>query len=174
MAATFKQIATTLVGSGGSATITFSGIPQTYNDLVLLFSGRTTYNTDTNDQIRIYFNNNTSNYSHKILTGTGTGTDGDGTQTTAPGINAQTETGAMTANTFSNDYIYIPNYTSATRNKSVLHDHTTENAFSLSYYGLGSTTWINTSAVTSISIQTFRGTNWVENTRATLFGINNS
>ena len=172
MTNTYVAIATVTVGSGGGS-ITFSNIPQTYTDLALFISGRTGWTTDTNDQIRIYLNGNTSNYSHKLLLGTGSALDGDGTQNTAPGINAQTETGAMTADMFSNDFIYIPNYTSS-NNKLVCHDHTTENNATLGYTTLGATVWANTSAVTSITIGTFRNSDWVQHSSATLYGIKNS
>ncbi len=171
MPATYIKITTVTVGSGGASTIDFTNIPQTYTDLLLFVSGRTLWTTDTNDQIRIYLNGNTSNYSHKLLAGTGNATDWDGAQNTAPGINAQTVTGAMTSNTFSSDFIYIPNYTSSA-NKSVLHDHTTENNATLSYITLGSTLWANSSAVTSISISRFRSSDgWAEHSTATLYGI---
>jgi hypothetical protein len=172
MPTTYKAIATVTVGSGGGSVV-FTNIPQTYTDLVLYISGRTDWTTDTNDQVRIYLNGNTSNYSHKLLLGTGSATDGDGTQNTAPGVNAQTQTNAMTANTFSNDYIYIPNYTSA-EHKTVGHDHTTENNATLSYITLGATVWANTSAVTSITVGTFRGADWRQYSSATLYGIKNS
>jgi len=172
MANTFNPIAKITVGSGGGSMV-FTNIPQTYTDLVLFVSGRTGWTTDTNDQIRIYLNGNTSSYAHKLLLGTGSSTtDGDGSGT-APGINAQTETGAMTANVFSNDFIYIPSYTSSSQ-KSILHDHVTENNATLSYITLGATRWANTSPVTSITISTFRGADWAQYSSATLYGVKNS
>ena len=171
MANTYKVI-TNVVANGTSGTISFTNIPQTYTDLILLISARTTWTTDTNDQIRIYLNGNTSNYAHKLLLGTGTTTDGDGS-TAAPGVNAQTETGAMTANTFSNDFIYIPNYTSS-EYKIVSHEHVAENNAALAYSTLGATLWSNSSPITSISISTFRGYDWAQYSTATLYGIKNT
>lgn len=172
MANTYIAIAT-VTSTGTSGTIDFTNIPQTYTDLILLVSGRTTWTTDNNDQIRIYLNGNTSNYAHKLLLGTGSVTDGDGS-TSAPGVNGQTETGAMTGNTFSNDCIYISNYTSSSNYKIVSHEHLTENNATLNYSTLGATVWSNSSAVTSISISTFRGYNWAQYSTATLYGIKNS
>lgn len=171
MANTYEKIAS-VESNGSTGTLSFSNIPQTFTDLLLFVSGRTTWTTDTNDQIRIYLNGNTSSYAHKLLLGTGSVTDGDGS-TTAPGVNAQTETGAMTANTFSNDFIYIPNYTSSNY-KIVSHQHVSENNATLAYSTLGATLWSNSSAITSLSISTFRGYDWAQYSTATLYGIKNT
>jgi len=172
MANTFVAIATVTVGSGGSSTIEFSNIPQTYTDLALYISGRTSYSSDTNDQIRIYLNGITSTYGHMMAVGNGSAKDWDGSQT-APGVNAQTVTSAMTSSVFSNDDIYILDYTSSNP-KHALHNHTAENATTTAYITHAATRWNGTNPITSLSISTFRGSGWAQYSSATLYGIKNS
>ena len=56
MANTYIKIASNTVGSGGVSSITFSSIPQTYTDLVIKASVRTSRGF-TNDALSIKLNN---------------------------------------------------------------------------------------------------------------------
>jgi hypothetical protein len=78
--ASYKFIASTTVGSGGSATIDFTDIPQTYTDLLLVSSLRTdaAVNYQTS---RMKINGSTSNMTAKDLNGAGGGA-GSATVTT--------------------------------------------------------------------------------------------
>lgn len=70
MAATYTPIATTTLGSAADS-VTFSSIPATYTDLVVVIQA---YWTTTSGDIYIFmqFNGDTgSNYSTTVLTGTG-------------------------------------------------------------------------------------------------------
>ena len=67
MASTYEKIATTTLGSA-SATVTFSSIPATYTDLVLIGNG----STSTGQSLGVRFNSDTgSNYSNTNLYGSG-------------------------------------------------------------------------------------------------------
>ena len=74
MAKTYEPIATqTLVSD--SATVTFSNIPDTYTDLVIIGSARSTRSA-ANDDIRMRFNDDTNNnYSATMIRGTGATAD---------------------------------------------------------------------------------------------------
>ena len=66
--ATYTPIATTT--SSGSGNITFSSIPNTYTDLVLIIANQTL--SSAGDAVRMQYNGDTgSNYSNTNLTGNG-------------------------------------------------------------------------------------------------------
>jgi hypothetical protein len=166
--ATYIQIATTTVGSGGAASIDFSSIPGTYTDLCVKVSGRST-RSDINDFLKISFNGLTTNLSHRSLLGTGsstsTGTDGSFIYGT---LNANTST----SSTFGNAEFYIPNYAGSTT-KSVSADTVMENngTFSVQYFAAG--LWNATAAITAINVAPYFG-NFVQYSTATLYGISKS
>ncbi len=67
MADTYKALSTVTVGAGGSSTITFSNIPQTYTDLRIVLSARTDRSGFPNDNIRVYPNGSSSRCQGKLL-----------------------------------------------------------------------------------------------------------
>lgn len=149
MAYTYSKIATYTVGSGGVATVDLLNIPQTYTDLVLKISGRTS-NADISGGYRMRFNDNSvdTNHSARYLQSSGAATSsgslsylylGDFVGSTA------------TASTFGNMEIYIPNYTSSNY-KSVSIDAVTENNATTAYTHLVAGLWQSTAPITSISI----------------------
>ena len=71
MTATYDCIATTTLSSA-SNTVTFSSIPNTYTDLILVGNGYSA--SGDGDAVRLSFNSDTAtNYSRTYLAGTGTG-----------------------------------------------------------------------------------------------------
>ena len=163
---TAEIIQTVTVGSGGAANIEFTNIPQTYDDLVIKTSLRTTgagANGNAWTPVIVRFNG-TSTTSSRQLFGTGSGTGSD------TGVNnvysADTDN---TASTFSNNEIYIPNYRGTTQ-KSYSADSVTENnatgALALMAAGLTNVT----SAITTITL-TPDTNNFAQHSTATLYGI---
>ncbi len=111
-----QPIYTQTVGAGGAATVTFNNIPQTFTDLQVVISARTTAAVTATD-IFAFFNNDTGGtnvYSGTRLVST----------TGAVGSDRQSNTNVMrwgdaigtsaTANTFSSTLVYVPNYTTST------------------------------------------------------------
>lgn len=173
MPLTFKPIATTTVGSGGAANITFSSIPQTYTDLCILISARSEAAGGFSDEI-IKLNNATTTYTNKYIYADGANAFGSG----AAYIGSGGFTGGMvgntsTSNTFSNKCIYIPNYTASVR-KAYLVDSVTETNASTAYTHLLAGNYESTSAITSIVLVTDSGVDYAEHTTATLYGISNA
>jgi hypothetical protein len=169
---TFTLIASSTVGAGGAADITFSSIPSIYTDLVVKLSTRQDGNANGN-QLGIRFNGSTSGYSRRLTYGDGlaANTAGASSETFARVTFAQSST--FTANTFNNFEIYIPNYAGST-NKSFATDGVNErnaaDVLSAAFYiGL----WSNTAAITSLTVSEYSGsgTNFVQYSTAYLYGI---
>jgi len=166
--ATYTLISSTTVGSGGSSSIDFTNIPQTYTDLKVIYSARAASGTTLDVYVR--FNSSTTGYSRKLLYGTGSsalslGDSGNLYITAMAAAN-------YTASTFSNGEFYIPNYISS-NNKSVSGFVVTENNATLSYIFDAAGLWSNTSAITSISIIP-DGVNFAQYSSFYLYGISNA
>jgi len=168
MPTTHKLIETVTVGSGGAASIGFTSIPQTYTDLKLVWSTRTT-NAATSNAMYMAFNTLTTSFSFMRLRGTGSAADSfsEASSTlygTAVGANA-------TASIFSNGEIYIPNYAGSTNKSFSVTSASEDNATGcilVFFAGLRS----NTAAVTGISFTT--DNNFAQYSSMSLYGIKNS
>jgi hypothetical protein len=167
MPKTYEPIATQTLGSA-AASVTFSSIPSTYTDLVLV----TTAKSSTTGSVRLdlTFNSDTaSNYSTTRLYGNGTTATSDRfANATAvdigflPGSNG-TGFGFVLCN--------IQNYSNSTTNKTCLYRWNSQTATSGNQYttaGVG--LWRNTSAITTINL-VFAGTNIGIGSTFTLYGI---
>lgn len=163
---TLKLISTVEVGSGGAATIDFTSIPQTYTDLVLVTSARTTTNIASNGY---YFlvkpNGSSSNGTFRTLYGTGSGVGSGGGSV----IFVEANPTDYTSNTFSNSSIYIPNYAGSTF-KSISSDVVLENNGTATSMTIAAQLWSSTSAITSITL-TPGGGNFAQYSTASLYGI---
>lgn len=177
--ATYKVIASTTVGSGGTNPIEFTSIPATYTDLLLKVSARTDNNNNGRDYVRFRFNSSSSTiYSYKWLHGfDGNIVSGGSDSALNAGHILIISANDATTNTFSNNDMYITDY-AGSNNKSLLitgvAENNTSNFFSLSQSGA---TWGSTSAITSISLYAVgvsSAQKFVQYTTATLYGIKNS
>ena len=171
MANTFELIASSTVGSGGAADITFSSIPATYTDLILKISVRGT--NSSLDDLSLQYNSDTgSNYSYLELGATGAATfSGSGTGTRN---NTLLTGSSSTANTFVSHDIYLPNYATANQ-KTFSVDAVTENnaASTFTQARLQAWKWSGTAAISSIKI--FNASwNLVQYSTAYLYGVKNA
>jgi hypothetical protein len=168
MANTYKLIEAVTLGSD-TATVTFSSIPSTYTDLQLLTSVRVD-RTGTSVNMGLRFNSNSSNYTNLALVSYGstadrlysTGLDQFG-YWYSPGNSA-------TADTFSNQSVYIPNYAGSS-NKSVSIDSTSEHNGTDTNLLIFSGLWDNTAAITSIALSNYQGSNLKSGSTFYLYGI---
>jgi hypothetical protein len=172
MAITYVPISNVTVGSGGSSIIEFTSIPQTYTDLLLKLSLRSSLAGAHGGSAQMIFNNSTAqNYSFRYIRGSGNtspssaGTDG----TSFIRVTNNHPTAGNTANTFCNSEIYIPNYTSS-HSKTVSEDMVEENNTAECYLAVNSGIWTLTNAITSIKL-TSEATSFVQYSTATLYGI---
>lgn len=177
MANTFDLIAKQILTSN-SASVTFSNIPQTYNDLLVRITGR--LNNAESPPFTIRFNGDTAtNYSQTFFRSGYNGTIDSGRMTNsnfgagityAPGeINGQ-------ANTFSSNEFYIPSYTSSTNKQigvigaSEKNDNSSGEIVNAVSAGL----WRNSAAITSITFLNTNPYDWVSGSSFYLYGIKNT
>ena len=165
-ASTYALIQRVTVASP-TATITFSNIPQNFTDLKMVMSLR---NNGTGggieNTITLSLNGSTSNFTNQILYGDGTSA-GSYSNSSYGGWTAESP---ATANTFANNEIYFPNYTSANY-KSYSFDGVVENNAAAGKLSLMAGLWSNTAAITSISITPRSTFNWVQFCTVSLYGV---
>ena len=165
---TYTLISSNTVGSGGAASVTFSSIPATYEDLCVLISARTNRAFEV-DGISVNFNGSSANFSSRYLEGYGTSAY-SATGTTFAGTASGN---TATSNTFGNSLLYIPNYTSANY-KSFSADGVGENNGTFGLLNLVAGLWSNTAAITSITVLPTTGTSFNQYSTFYLYGIKNS
>lgn len=171
MPVTYQKIASTELSSS-AASITFSSIPATYTDLLILASVRTASSSVSTE---ITFNGDTAtNYSDTAFF------NSSGSATSSRRSNVSRilvigmDNSTTTANTFSNSEIYIPSYrinaqkqiyTNAQR-EELIATQTTGNS-------VGSGYWRNTAVINSITL-TGNGGSYATGSSFYLYGISNS
>ena len=169
----FESIASA-TGTGSSTTVTFSSIPSTYKHLQLRWISKDTYSgVAAALRVEMQFNSDTgTNYArHQMY--------GDGSAVTALG-DASVSTirfdaaGAYgtTANEFGVAVVDIIDYASTTKYKTVCgfygaNGNTTNTNYSV---GLASGLWMNTNAITSISVIS-GNSNFTTTSTFALYGI---
>jgi hypothetical protein len=166
MANTFELIASSTVGSGGAASITFSSIPSTFTDLCVKLSLR----SSTTDNVIMSINSSTTLFSYRLLEG-----DPGGSPTAASYTGTTGRIGnvvSATASTFSNLEVYIPNYAGST-NKSYSVDAVSEGNTVGTYPDLTAGLWSNTAAITALGF-TLSSSNFVQYSTAYLYGVKNA
>ena len=158
MPKTYEPIATNTVSGAGTSTVTFSSIPSTYTDLVLIM------NAQNADLYALFRANGDSSalYSRTDLYGNGASAQsgrGSGENTWYP----------STSNTLSsgNAIFQVMNYSNTTTFKTVLARNNTTNALIAASVYL----YRSTSAITSLSFAVPAANNWLSGSTFTLYGI---
>jgi hypothetical protein len=166
MANTYSLIATQTVGSGGAATIIFSGIPQTFTDLILYTSTRT---TDSNPTQQLYYNGDltATNYNrgqygleYSVNPYAYNIADAGGSL-----VNPSTASSLI----FASCKFYIGNYSLAGQTKTNFVYGQYENQAALAIGTFVANRWTGTAAITEIRLQS--PANFVQYSSASLYGI---
>ena len=175
MASTYTLISSNVLSSS-AASVTFSSIPATYTDLVLLVSGRFDI---SNNGGRLRFNGDSSAlYSWTRIVGTGAAAESNNNATYGSPYDtfiyfSPINTSTQTSNTFSTNEMYIPNYTiSQNRQVSLIgaNENNSSSAFIVAEAGL----YRSTTAISSIALTSDGGGNWVSGSSFYLYGISNA
>jgi hypothetical protein len=156
------------VPSGGIASVTLSGIPNTYTDLKLVCSLRTSH-TNTSDDFYIRFNSSSSGYTYRGFYGTGSAIGYMSASGASLIYVPFTDSAVNTGSTFASVEFYIPDYASST-DKNVSIDGVTEQNGTLAQAFLNAGVWGNAAAITSINIIPYNAP-WVEFSTFSLYGI---
>ena len=175
MANTYTPITSTTLNTS-TTLVTFSSIPQIYNDLILKISARSTDNVNPQNSIRLWINGLTSNiYSFTRLTSDGSTlssyvTPANGNELYfAYGISGS----SATSNTFGIGEIYIPNYGSL-QNKPMSSFNISENNNITGYVGITSGLSRVTSAINMIEVGLIPTQSFVSGSTFHLYGISNT
>jgi hypothetical protein len=141
-------VSTVTVGSGGAATIEFTGIAGTGKDLLVVLSSRAT----SESYPIIQFNNDgtVANYTVRFLEGNGSNAS-SGTASSGFGGVLVSPISATTSNTFGNVAFYISNYAGSTA-KSVSIDAVGEANATTAYQSIRAGSYSGTSAITSVKL----------------------
>lgn len=165
MPTTYDNIATTTVASTPTTTVTFSSIPATYTDLILVGVYKRTAGGATTP--RITFNSSATGYSETLLYGDGA--SAVNTNTTSAtyltgGTAADGSWATMTMNIFS--------YAGSTNKTSLYEASTDANGSGRASRMVG--LWGNTAAITSVAILSSSAAGWDIGTTWTLYGVKNA
>lgn len=154
-ASSYESIATSTVGSGGASSVDFTGISSAYTHLQIRAILKTNENSTGATNIEMRFNSDTgSNYNRHYLRGTGTAADcGDASSQSRFTVGTAVQSGAALANMFGAMIVDILDYKNTSKYKTVraLSGQDTNGSGTQGMW-LQSGVWMNTNAITSISI----------------------
>jgi hypothetical protein len=168
----YDSIATTTVGAGGASSITFSSIPSTYTHLQIRGIARTTASQDR-ESIKLTFNSDTgSNYARHSLWGSGSSVSAYGGASEAYVLLTDFAAATATASIFGTAITDILDYANTNKNTTVRSLGGVDlNAAVTVFDGLNSGLWMNTAAVSSITLTPFSGSNLTQYSSFALYGI---
>ena len=166
----WDSIATSTVGAGGTASVTFSSIPSTYTHLQIRALGRSSF-ANTFSSIEIQYNGDTgANYAWHYLKGSGSAASA-GSSTSDTVMRAIDFVSASQASGIFSAYVIdILDYANTSKN-------TTQRVFGggdcngSGGIDLHSGVWLNTSAVTSIKLTASNSSNFEQYSSFALYGI---
>lgn len=172
LSAPFDSLQTVTVGSGGASSISFTSIPSIYKHLQIRCIAR---ESDTNvgaGALWMQANGDTgSNYAwHRIWGNGSTVSAGNASSTTwsLVGINSRAGNGSTI---FGTTIVDVLDYSETTKYKT-FRGLTGENPNSSNgYSGLHSGLWMNTNAISSLTLLPTSGYSWTENSKFALYGI---
>ena len=154
----FESIQTVTVGSGGSSTITFSSIPQTYQHLQIRISIKGAYGP-------LRFNGDTgSNYRRHWAYGNGTIGSGSDAGTWMDVIDS-----SNTANVFAGNIVDILDYTNTSKYKTARIVRGVDSNNGSGDVSFLSGLWMSTSAVNTITFTP--AANFAQYSQFALYGI---
>lgn len=166
-----EPIATTLVGAGGVATVTFSDIPQVYKHLQVRIFSRSTTSTYQQSGGYVRFNGDTgNNYTRHGLYGDGATAGATTAATSTSYIDTNQEASNLNStNTFGVAVVDILDYSNVYKFKTV-RSLTGSDINGAGTMLLRSGLWMNTAAITSM-VFTESNSNFAQYSRFSLFGL---
>lgn len=169
----YESIQTVLVGSGGQSSVSFTSIPSTYKHLQIRGISRDN-RSSVNNNVYLQFNGDTTftNYRFHFVYGDGGGAAAGGDQASGlfayGGISASANAGS---NIFGTSVIDILDYTNTNKNKVTRTLSGLDVNGSGGFISLASGLWLNTNAVTSITLIPWGGNTFQQYSSFALYGI---
>ena len=155
-----------------AASVTFSSIPQNYNDLKLMVSARSTFATNFL-YLQYQFNGDSAtNYSYGYLGNYNGSVSTSNTASDSIVIGNDASGGSTTANIFGNSELYIANYKSTGSRQMAITGASEENSTTLQRVGTAAVLYRGSAAITSIVASTTAS--FAANSTFYLYGISNT
>lgn len=156
---TYTPIAT-YTGNGSATSFTFSSIPQTYTDLILVTNASI---TSSSVSLACRYNGDAgNNYSFTRVYG-----DGSSALSSGPGNLPDNYIGDITSGTLGNCIYSIQNYSNATTYKTGLSRYSGTATAVQAWVTL----WRNIVPITSLTVYATGGQSWTSGSTLTLYGI---
>lgn len=174
MPATYIPLTQTVL-TGTQASVTLSGIPQTYTDLILLMSAKSDRVSPDTSWV-LTFNSAAAGYSYTRMAGIAGATQ-SARASAASNITPNYSlvgTDATTTNIFTNTEIYISNYATSDYKPLSAKNVLEENSTSVNTRQIVSGQFSDTTAITSITIANVGAFNFVSGSSFYLYGISNA
>jgi len=166
----YESIASTTVGSGGSANVEFTSIPADYTHLQVRMIVRTN-EANTQQNFSLQINSDTgNNYSWHRIYGSGSAAAADATSSTSFIMLDRTAGNNATASIFGAVVLDILDYKNTNKYKTTRMLGGVDLNASGGYMMFSSGLWQSTSAITSLKIFPSTG-NWVQYSQFALYGI---
>jgi hypothetical protein len=169
MSTYLELIETKAFPSGSVGAITFSSIPQSYADLMLVISVRAV-NSGLTSLLAQFNGNTTGIYSSTVSTANGSSLSSFRTSNAtniALGVFGGSD---YTSGIFSSISVLIPSYSSTVGNKATISESSPENVATATQMRLSSGLWRSNSAIDSITLSTDNG-QFAQHSVFSLYGI---
>jgi hypothetical protein len=166
------ELISTQVLSTTASTVTFSSIPSTYRHLQLRMTLKDSNAGSTMDRAYYTYNGDTgANYAWHYLSGNGSGVNAGWSNTYDNSIRGVAST-LFTASAYSAHVMDILDYAQTTKYKTTrLLGGASNSTYSAYEVALNSGLWMNTAAITSVTIGAQSGQNFLAGCRLSLYGI---
>jgi len=162
---TYEPIATTTLGSA-AASITFTGISQSYTDLVAVFNGQQTNTANLDIRVGNGSIDTAGNYSNTVLDGDGSSTY-SASSVYANSTEIKVDYWAASADNDKMAIINFQNYSNTTTHKNAIIRTGAASREVVLIFG----SWRSTSAINQIQILAAGAGNFKTGTTFTLYGI---
>ena len=168
---TMTLIGTQTLVNDSTLSITFTEIPDTFTDLLLVFSMRINDGGSTVSGSVFANSYLTGTYSRRQFIGNGSSVSSSSVASDTEVFVGSINANGSTANTFSSGQVYIPNYRSSNQKSFSIETVQERNATTASQT-LIAYLWNQTAAITSLSLGSYeRVQTMMSGTTASLYGI---
>lgn len=169
----YESIATQVVGSGGSSSISFTSIPSTYKHLQIRYIARdTSGDNDGNSAVTRFNSDSGTNYVRHYMLGAGSTVFVGAVQNLTGIDGGLVQGGGGLASAFSAGVIDVLDYQNTNKYKTVrsLSGNSTNVSTAVNYVEFESGLWQSTAAISSITISSNSG-NLAQYSSFALYGI---